>query len=280
MSASFAARFAELAKRAELGFDCGPFDSWVPIGALSAERFDVAETYFAGWQAFYPGLDRRGGAAFLIGGLSYALTSLMVALRLANGGVPDLSRVAVTLEGRELRYRIPEHLSLEAAGPLDIARRLEAVLEPLVARIKAETRLAPAAQWRCAADSFASAHLYTGRSLGAEARMRTEAASVINHPCLHMANPQTGYRDVSIHCADGRDVTQAFLKRGGCCRYYTADGGEYCTACVLRPENEQIERLETYMHEVHEPAMRRSRAARTSSFDRLRMKFSGPLRSQ
>ena len=179
----------------------------------------------------------------------------MVALRLATGGVPDLSLVAVALEARELKFRIPETVSLEAADALSMARRLEAVLEPLVARVKTETRLAPAAQWRCAADSFASAFLYTERYLDAETRMRDEAASIINHPCLHMANPQTRYRDVSIHCADGRDVTQTFLKCGGCCRYYTADGGEYCITCVLRSENEQIARLEKHMHELHEPAV-------------------------
>jgi hypothetical protein len=255
VSRSFPGRFAELAKRAELGVDCGPLEGFASIAALSGDRFDLAEAYFAGWQSFYPGLDRRGAAAFLVGGVAYALTSLMVALRLANGGVPDLSRVAVSLDGRELRYRIPEDVSLEAADALSIARRLEAALEPIVARLRDETRLAPAAQWRCTADSFASAFLYTGRALGAEARMREEALSVINHPCLQMANPQTGYRDVSIHCADGRDVTQAFLKRGGCCRYYTADTAEYCTTCVLRRESDQIARLEKYMHEVHEPAL-------------------------
>lgn len=255
MSASFPARFAELAARADLNVDCGPLEGWVPLSRLSADRFDIAESYFAGWQEFYPGFDRRGGAAFLIGGVAYALTSLMVALRLANGGVPDLSRIAVALDGREVKYRIPEDVTLEAADPLSMARRLEATLEPIVARLKGETRLGPAALWRCAADSFASAFLYTGRALGAEARMRDEALGVINHPCLQMANPQTGYRDVSIHCADGRDVTQAFLKRGGCCRYYTADNAEYCTTCVLRRESEQIARLETYMHELHEPGL-------------------------
>jgi hypothetical protein len=254
MSGSFPARFAELAKRAALSVDCGPLNGWTPIAALSGDRFDIAETYFAEWEAVYPGLDRRGGAAFLIGGVAYALTSLMVALRLAMGGVPDLSRVAVAIEGRELRYRVPEDATLEAADALSMARRLEAAMEPVVARLKAETRLAPAALWRCAADSFASAFLYIGRSLGAETRMRDEALSVINHPCLQMANPQTGYRDISIQCADGRDVTQAFLKRGGCCRYYTADGAEYCTTCVLRRETDQIARLEKYMHELHEPA--------------------------
>lgn len=255
MSATFATRFAELAKRAELSCDCGPLEGWTTIAQLSDGRFDIAESYFTAWQELYPGLDRRGGAAYLIGGLSYSLTGLMVALRLQNGGVPDLSRAAIKLEGRALRYRIPEDAALQASDALDIARRLEAVLAPLVVRLKAETRLAPAAQWRCAADSFASAFLYTGRYLGAETRMRDEAAAIINHPCLAMANPQTGYRDVSIQCADGRAVTQAFLKRGGCCRYYTADGGEYCTTCVLRPEDEQVARLEKYMHEVHEPAV-------------------------
>jgi hypothetical protein len=255
VSASFAARFAELAKRAELSADCGPLEGWTTIADLSGRRFDIAEAYFTAWQTAHPGLDRRGGAAYLIGGLAYSLAGLMVALRLANGGVPDLSRVAVTLDGSELRYRIPDDAALQPADALDMARRLEAVLTPLVTRLKVETRLAPAAQWRCVADSFASAFLYTGRYLGAETRMRDEAASIINHPCLQMANPQTGYREVAIQCADGRDVTQAFLKRGGCCRYYTAEGAEYCTTCVLRPENEQIARLEKYMHELYESAI-------------------------
>lgn len=255
MSASFAARFADLAKRAELAADCGSVEGWVSIAELSADRFDIAEAYFAAWQSTYPGLDRRAGGAYLIGGLAYSLTGLMVALRIANGGVPDLSRVAIRLDGREIRFRLPETVTLHPATALDMARALEAVLDTLVVRLKAETRLALPAQWRCAADSFASAFLYTGRYLGAEARMRDEAASIINHPCLKMANPQTGYREVTINCADGREVSQSFLKRGGCCRYYTSDGGEYCTTCVLRPENEQVARLGKYLHELHEPAV-------------------------
>jgi hypothetical protein len=251
---TFAARFAELAQRAELSVDCGPTAGWTPLAELSGDRFDLAGDYIVAWQAAYPGLDRRGGAAFLIGGLSYALTSLMVALRLVNGGVPDLTRIAVGLDGRELWYRLPEDAALEPADPLSMARRLEAVLDPIVERAKTETRLAPAAQWRCVADSFASAFLYTGRALGAEARMREEVLSVIGHPCLQMANPQTGFRDVSIRCAAGRDLTATFLKRGGCCRYYTADGAEYCSTCVLRRESDQVERLEAYMRGVHEAA--------------------------
>lgn len=252
---TFAERFADLAKRADLGFDCGPRGEFVSLTALGADRFDIVESYISAWQAFYPGLDRRGGAAFLIGGVSYALTGLMVALRLANGGVCDLSQVSVALDGRELRYRIPEGVPLMAADPLSMARALEAILEPIVARVKVETKFAPAAQWRCAADSFASAFLYTGRALEAEERSRDEALSVINHPCLMMANPQTSYREVSITCADGREVSQAFLKRGGCCRYYTADAAEYCTTCILRDEESQLARLTAYLHEVHEPAL-------------------------
>lgn len=255
MSASFPARFAAAAERAELPVDLGPLEGWAPLATLATDRFEIAEAYIGEWQAFYPGLDRRGGAAFLVGGIAYTVTGAMLATRITDGVIPDLDAMGVVLDGRELKYRLPDELRFEPCDPIEMARRLEALLAPLIDRLRAETGLGLPAFWRCAADSFASAHLHTGRALDTEARSRLEALSVLSQPGLRMANRQTGYRDVSIACADGRAVTQGFLKRGGCCRYYTADNAEYCATCVLRPEGQQIERLEAYLHEVHEPAI-------------------------
>jgi hypothetical protein len=56
---------------------------------------------------------------------------------------------------------------------------------------------------------------------------------------LHRPNAETGF-----HILPAAGATRAFLKRGGCCRYYTADNAAYCTTCVLRRPEEQVERLQ------------------------------------
>jgi hypothetical protein len=113
---------------------------------------------------------------------------------------------------------------------------LEAVLSPLVLRIRAETRLAERAQWRLVADGVASAFQEVGRELGCDALARQRALAAIGRG--RMANPQTGYHRLEV---EGEE--RHFLKRGGCCRWYTADNAEYCATCVLRRPEEQVAEL-------------------------------------
>jgi len=76
-----------------------------------------------------------------------------------------------------------------------------------------------------------SGFLYVGKHLGLEARGVAIGLELVRDPTYRFFNGHTGYYDVDGQC---------FLKRGGCCRYYTSERGSYCATCILRPPTEHI----------------------------------------
>lgn len=212
-------------------------EGWVTLAALAEERFDLAEAYFAAAEQGDPGLDRRGQGAYFVGSISYYLAALVADAVLARGNVPDVSthNFAVAPDGdaaMQLRYRFGDD-----AGATDrpIGEVMEATMMPLIARVKTETRLSDPAQWRLVADSIAGAFLLVGAALGRSAEAQSLAMGVVRDPRFKPFNGHTGYHHLS--------ETQVFLRRGGCCRYYTCDAGSYCATCILRPPEDQLREL-------------------------------------
>jgi hypothetical protein len=130
-----------------------------------------------------------------------------------------------------LRYRAAANT---APADVPVGALVETVMAPLVPRIKEATRLSDAAQWRLVADNVASAFLYVGKHLGREAQGAELGLAIVRDPTWRFFNGHTGYYDVDGQC---------FLKRGGCCRYYTSDAGSYCATCILRPPEQHIAEL-------------------------------------
>lgn len=222
---------------AGLPIDRGPLDGeWTALAALAGERFDLAEAYFTAAEQGDPGLDRRGQGAYFLGSVSYYLAALLADAVLMRGIVPDVAGANFAVAPGEtpmfLRYRL--------AGGVGVTDRpigavMEDAMVPLITRVKAETRLSDPAQWRLVADSIAGAFLLVGESLGRGAEAQAIALGVVRDPRFKPFNGHTGYHQLS--------ETQVFLRRGGCCRYYTCDAGSYCATCILRPPEDQLREL-------------------------------------
>lgn len=203
---------------------------WTTLATLAFGQFDVAEAYFATAAASEPGLDRRAQGAYFIGGLSFYLVSALAWAALHDRPLPGLTmnHFGIMPDGENyLKFRYtPAEPTDATAGTI-----VQNVLAPIVPRIKEATRLSDAAQWRIIADNVASGFLYVGKHLDREQRGVELGLELVRDPTYRFFNGHTGYYDVDGQC---------FLKRGGCCRYYTADAGSYCATCILRPPEEHI----------------------------------------
>ncbi len=215
--------------------DEGEFGAeWTTLAALAADRFDVAEAYFDMAARLEPGLDRRGQGAYFIGGIAFYVAVTLAWSVLRDRPVPALTPEGFAITpntGGWLRYRAAADMP---AGGESVGRVIEASLAPLLPRIKAATGLGEPAQWRTIADNVASGFLYIGRHLGCEARGEALGLELVRDPEFRFFNGHTGFYHVDGQC---------FLKRGGCCRYFTADAGDYCATCILRPPAEHVGEL-------------------------------------
>jgi hypothetical protein len=212
------------------------------------------------------GLDAKGQAAYLIQGLGYHVTALMYALRTAGIDATRLTAADIGFKfefyhweedeesGDDYRILIsvdPSLLTpLETSAIEPMRAAVATILEPIVINLFATTRLPKPALWRQAADGVVSGFLYTGRPLGCEAQAIAEGEVFLRTPGSPLTNKQSGFLTLTVEDeATGRSLTETFRQRGGCCRYYTCDDGEYCSTCVLRPTEERDERLRNYMLE-------------------------------
>ena len=65
-----------------------------------------------------------------------------------------------------------------------------------------------------------------------------------------LANKQWQFNYYSVAAEDSptqKPLGNWFRARGGCCRYYTLEGKDYCTSCVHVSEDERRERLTRYL---------------------------------
>lgn len=199
------------------------------------------------------GTDTRTCAAFFIGRYVYFLALPLAALHLRDGLRVDIDGRSLligfeqvvlghTEQGREL---LVPHLRF--TGAFSFCRELSGLrlaierhLEPLVRHLKAETRLASAAQWRLAGDSIAFAFMAVGEKLGKSAAARDAATALLKHPASPLSNPQMHFVSIPV---PGHAEPKSCVARGGCCRYYKVDGGGLCANCILQTEENRLARL-------------------------------------
>lgn len=242
--------------------DVGPINEhWVPFSALGDLPAAGLESVLALQARNYPGLDRRGQAAFVLGALSYNLVLALAMLHLSDAPWPalDSPNIAVRLgPDPEDAHAPPLLLRINEEAPLTsltadqhlqhVPECLQALLEPFVSRLRAGTRLSFAAQWRLVGDSLAGGLLFAGKQLNQVSRATADARAMLAEGRSLLSNPQVGYHVVEIEKQNGVHC-ETFLSRGGCCRYYTADAGGICATCVLRDPGDQWQRLQAHLIE-------------------------------
>ena len=214
---------------AALASDIGRLETWLDTQAIAAD-----------------GMDRKTQAAYMIGGLAWAVC--MWAAAFALTGNRPIRRVAFEQERywwgegtphahEYVRYPI----SIDVPdGPAYHLETIEQIFEPIIAATMVTSGLSAGAQWRIVADNVASAFLYAGKALGLADEGRAIAEAIVAEGRLN--NGKTGFVEITAGAA-----CEWFLVRGGCCRYYTTTGGEYCTSCVLRKREDQIARYTEYL---------------------------------
>jgi hypothetical protein len=214
---------------AALASDIDRIESWLETQGIAAE-----------------GMDRKSQAAYMIGGLAWSLCIWMAAF--AFTGNKPIRRVAFGQERYWWGEGTPDAheyvrypLSIEVGdGEPNYRETLEEIFAPIIAATMVTSGLSPGAQWRLVADNVASAFLYGGKSFGMADKGMEIATPIIAEGRLR--NGQTGFLEVKAG-----EACDWFLVRGGCCRYYTTNGGDYCTSCVLRKRDDQIARYTEYL---------------------------------
>jgi hypothetical protein len=212
-----------------LASDIGRLESWLDTQAIAAE-----------------GMDRKSQAAYMIGGLAWSVCIWMTAFALT--GNKPIRRVAFAQERYSWGEGTPDAheyvrypISIEVGdGEPNYRETLEQIFEPIIAATMVTSGLSAGAQWRLVADNVASAFLYGGKSFGMAERGMEIATPIIAEGRLN--NGKTGFLEVTAGAA-----CDWFLVRGGCCRYYTTNGGDYCTSCVLRKREDQVARYTEYL---------------------------------
>lgn len=214
---------------AALASDIGRLEAWLDLQGIAAD-----------------GMDRKSQAAYMIGGLAWTVCIWMAAFALT--GQRSIRRVAFQQERYWWGEGTPDAheyvrypISIEVGdGPPAHRETLEAMFEPIIAATMVVSGLSPGAQWRLVADNVASAFLYGGKSLGLAERGMEIATPIIAEGRLN--NGKSGFLEIRAGAA-----CDWFLVRGGCCRYYTTTGGDYCTSCVLRKRDDQVARYTDYL---------------------------------
>lgn len=232
---------------------CGPSgeEDGAPWSRLGTPDAALAESWLAAEMECerHRGMDVKAAAAYLAGRLGAALGAWLV--RLHYGGL-----AARAAPWARFRLATWEHEGASGVSPVfdlwidpdslapsdescpdalrDLGHAIATFVRPLVHDVQACSRLPAAAQWRQLSDGLMAAFLEHGKAHGRVERAMADARAAIAAPSP-LWNRQVGFVEMRLPdeggCAGACEWVQA---RGGCCRYYTLDGGSYCPTCVHR----------------------------------------------
>lgn len=230
--------------------------------AGDAPRLD---RWLAEHRRLHPGTDAKAAAALMLGGIAWDLGQVVapaaVAARPSLLPCPDAARLLLAWASWDedgvfepaIAYRA--RLGGREAVPSPDALRLafEATHAPLVASLARRTGLGRAALWRVVADSLSAALLEAGQEAGEPGWGMKLARATLGERASPLFNRQWGFFELEARRPDGRLVRDWFRARGGCCRFYTTEGGETCSTCVLRDLESRDERLRAWLSTRPEP---------------------------
>lgn len=211
------------------------------------------------------GPDAKLACAYLLGDISWMLGCLASGLWLGGYPIASLSPEAVALSFRFVEWEYDGEvgryctidLTLDAEGAtcgaaeaLALGRAIATLHQPLIDALAKATGLAAAAQWRIVGDGLSGGLLHQGKAMGQAAFGMQTAKTILTSRETRLYSRQTDFVQITFPADAAPETALAcdwFRLRGGCCRYYTTEGGEYCTTCVLRDRPDQITRLRDYL---------------------------------
>ena len=107
---------------------------------------------------------------------------------------------------------------------------------PLIDRLHGKSGLSRNALWRLTGNSVAALFLDAGQRFERELEARADAMAILKQPGSPLTNRQMHYFDLAVHDDEHPErvlLARSFRARGGCCRFYLAEGGMLCSTCVL-----------------------------------------------
>lgn len=235
-------------EREELGIELFQLNASRPLAAVTAGTGQELADWLKMTASIASGIDRKTAAAYLISIFVWRFDEILATLYLQGIPMPQLKAddvaVGMFVGGQDIQFRF-HFLEVEGRGlPFDRAMFRRSMLDihrPLVEALNAQSGLSKGALWRLVADGISGGFLADGKAAGSQDRSMVEAAEVlVGHP---LQNRQWSFVEVTAPACS----PQWFRLRGGCCRLYLTDGGDYCTTCVLRNREDQVERLKRYM---------------------------------
>jgi FhuF 2Fe-2S C-terminal domain len=242
--------------------DVGPLEpGWMTAASLFANHAAI-EDQLAYQASFFTRVDRKSSAAFLLSDYLSMFCVTAVPPLVGDGMVPDFApdRYAMKFYSRPFEHdgrtavmrrahvRFLSDAVVAQGGLGDVALHTAfrdaaiAHLTPLVETLNARTGLPRSAMWRLVADALAVAFLDAGRRHERLDEAKAAAMAVLKHPGSPLTNRQLHYFDVTLRddaCPDRVLASYTFRARGGCCRFYRAEGGHLCSTCVLQTPAER-----------------------------------------
>lgn len=225
--------------------------------------------------SFADDMDPKTRAAYHITEYSNRFALLAVAPYVGFGLVPDFRPASMALghepprleKGEERTTRLRFLSGTAATTAVFVARGacegvarqqlrellrqgVEAHFRPLIAGLHRKTSLSESAMWRLVGDSLAARFLDAGQYFGRLEAAKADALALLKQPGSPLDNRQLHYFDVTVRDeADPERVlaSRTFRSRGGCCRFYTVEGGHLCSTCVLQKPDERDRLIEAGM---------------------------------
>jgi len=235
---------------------------WLSVTELSAEGTPHLAEVLKRVKGHYKTNDKQAPAALWFGHYAFTVAAVPIACYLAARRVPQLGTDDVWVRFEEdgdiggLAWRNrtfsaltndpaaehPDCVVLESQDALRIELRKQIIehLTPLVTAVRARSSFGKPGMWALAADSAASAFTWVGGLLGDEAGGAAEAG-------LFSTPPSLLHRKRGFICVEQSGLSYQMLERTSCCLYYKVEGGEYCSSCPHRPEEEQVELIRSWL---------------------------------
>jgi len=231
---------------------------------LDAPDTDLVDAWLTAEAQAQKGADDKLAAAYLLGRIAFAISEVIAALALQGLQPARLAPDAVALSARRALWQLDgqsgegraydivlaeAHLVPCDAPSAELGAALPDLLAPLVQYLVNRSGLSRGALWRLVGDALSGALLMQGKHAGQEEEAMEIAEAVLRDRGSPLHSRQTGFFRIDL--PEQPDIAEWFRARGGCCRYYTTEGGAYCSTCVLRDSKSREALLRAHLRRKH-----------------------------